>query len=173
MCPSPPSRRDFPIVTDSFGQLIDTETWHCLHQTLEEIWPFWEFFWFRYHTHILAVVVEINGVPHYLYRSEEAMYFSHLFFGTPIYHVGFNDSFCSALETCQILVLQLSFSHISVTWKCSMSCGNSKVRCPRNRCRQARFQDKRKLRCRLVLSLTALLQRPLNHQQRRLRQRLQ
>ena len=83
MCPrSTASRRDFPIVTDSFGQLIDTETWHCLYQTIEEIWPFWEYFWHRCSccSHILAVIVEINGHEWYIYKSEEAMYFSHLFY---------------------------------------------------------------------------------------------
>ena len=78
----PSSYEPREILTDGYGEIIDNEDPWSLYNVLlyndenNIPWPDPE---------ILAIVVEWNGEEVYIYRNQNAMYFSHLFFGTPLY----------------------------------------------------------------------------------------
>ncbi len=103
------------IQTDEFGEVIDLEDPLSLHNILlfnnqnNIPWP---------DPNLLAIVVydESTDSDLYIFQSEYAMYFSHLFFNTPVYSVRF-------LQNIWVIVLKHISSDyhfifsVTATWK--------------------------------------------------------
>jgi len=74
------------ILVNNFGEILDNEDPWSLHNVImynidnNIPWP---------DTNVLAYIVHMPDEDVYIYQNEYAMYFSHLFFDTPLYIVSF------------------------------------------------------------------------------------